>query len=130
MQHALPAITLDLFLPESHVGAPLVVAIIEGAVGRSAPDLLGDAVDNFARLCLRSPRLLLIPLAVAYLFAQLLVSLGEICSPLCNLSFQLIAGFAELFFSVPQRRLGAFARGTPQLISKAPRRKLIVWGIS
>ena len=105
MQHALPAITLDLFLPESHVGAPLVVAIIEGAVGRSAPDLLGDGVDNFARLCLRSPQLLLGPLAVAYLFAQLLVSLGEICSPLCNLSFQLIAGFAELFFSVPQRRL-------------------------
>src|SRR6266478_7317277 len=50
MKNALPAGPLQFFQPEPHVGAPTLVAIVQCAVRRAAPNLLRDRVDQRSRL--------------------------------------------------------------------------------
>src|SRR5580704_17042437 len=57
MKHALPALTLQFFQPQSHVRPPTGVAIVKCAVRRAAPDLLRDRIEQ-------RPRLVFGPLAV------------------------------------------------------------------
>src|SRR5580698_360595 len=50
MKHALPALALQFFQPQSHVRAPTVVAIVKCAVRRAAPDLLRNRIEQRPRL--------------------------------------------------------------------------------
>src|ERR1700719_52269 len=53
MEHALPAVTLQFFQPESHVRAPTLIAIVKRAVRGATPDLLRYRIEQCPRLAFR-----------------------------------------------------------------------------
>ena len=73
MKHALPTLALHLFLGETRVGEPLHVAEIQRAIGRTAPDLLRDCVDDQPEAVFASPYGLFGPLTLGNFISQRLV---------------------------------------------------------
>src|ERR1700736_2065744 len=70
MKHALPTIPLHFFQREPRVGAPLCVAEIKRAIGRTAPDLLRDCVNHKPEAVFTSPYVILCPLPLGNFFSQ------------------------------------------------------------
>src|SRR3977135_4188896 len=55
MKHTLPTLASRFFLSETHEGEPLRVAEIQRAIGRPAPDLLRDCVNDKPQVVFAAP---------------------------------------------------------------------------